>query len=307
MALPTQMPLCGSASAPKFDGKTPLLLPRFLEDVDILGTATTLTDAAKVWTSIHYADLEESEGWELLPEAIVIPADWAAFTLTITALYPGCEGANCYCQADLQYLVQEYKAKPMQTLADFSEYKRKFMKIAQFLINGRFLSELNRNTYFPKGLPADLETQVQYQLLITNTVHHPSNPYPIADTAMAALFLLTGTALQPFASSSPTAYTPAQSYYPAWALQAYPSASPQPLAPVATPAIKQEQLALCQTGPQLCAFCADPTHFMGSCPHVEGYIWSGQATRGTDNRIHLPDGRWIPCVPGTSCLKDCLD
>ena len=46
---------------------------------------------------------------------------------------------------------------------------------------------------------------------------------------------------------------------------------------------------------------------MGSCPHVEGYIRSGRASRGADNRIHLPDGRRIPCVPGTSCLKDCLD
>ena len=44
---------------------------------------------------------------------------------------------------------------------------------------------------------------------------------------------------------------------------------------------------------------------MGSCPHVEGYIWSGQASRGANNRIHLPDGRQIPRVPGTSCLKDC--
>jgi hypothetical protein len=94
MALPTQMPFHGSASTPKFDGKTPLLLPRFLEDVEIIGTATTLTDAEKVQTSSRYANLEESEGWELLPEAIVIPVDWAAFTHTVKALYPGCEGAN---------------------------------------------------------------------------------------------------------------------------------------------------------------------------------------------------------------------
>ena len=105
MALPTQMPLRSSASAPKFDGKTPSLLPRFLDDVDILGTTATLTDAKNVRTSIRYADLEESEGWELLPEAIVVPANWAAFALTVKALYPGYEGANCYCQADLQYLV----------------------------------------------------------------------------------------------------------------------------------------------------------------------------------------------------------
>ena len=127
------------------------------------------------------------------------------------------------------------------------------------------------------------------------------------DTAVVALFLLTGTVLQPLASSSPAAYTLAQPYYPAWASPAHPSASPQPPVPVAAPAIKQEQLALCRPGPQLCAFCADPTHFMGSCPHVEEYIRSGRASRGADNRIHLPDGRQIPRVPGTSCLKDCLD
>ena len=118
------------------------------------------------------------------------------------------------------------------------------MKIAQFLINGWFLSELDHDTYFPKGLPANLETQVRYQFLITNTVHHPSNPYPIADTTVAAMFLLTGAVLQPLASSSPTAYTPVQPYYPAWALPAHPSASPQPPVPIAAPAIKQEQLAL---------------------------------------------------------------
>jgi hypothetical protein len=50
----------------------------------------------------------------------------------------------------------------MQTLAEFGEYKSKFMTIAQFLINGRFLSKLDRDAYFPKGLPTDLEMQVQY-------------------------------------------------------------------------------------------------------------------------------------------------
>jgi hypothetical protein len=160
MALPAQMPFHGSASAPKFDRKTPSLLPRFLEDIEILGTTATLTNTEKVRTSICYADLEESESWELLPEAIVVPTDWAVFAHTVKALYPECDGANHYCQADLQYLVQESRAKPMWTLTDFGKYERKFMKIAQFLINGWFLSELNHNAYFPKGLPTDLERHV---------------------------------------------------------------------------------------------------------------------------------------------------
>ncbi|KAF8548030.1 hypothetical protein OG21DRAFT_1489721 [Imleria badia] len=128
-----QMPLRGSTSALKFDRKNPALLPRFLEDVDLLGTAAGLSDAQKIRTSIQYADLEESEGWELLPAAMALPAVWNDFITAVKALYPGCK-------------VQEYRAKPMRTLADLSEYKRKFMKVSQFLINGRFLSELDRET-----------------------------------------------------------------------------------------------------------------------------------------------------------------
>ena len=40
-----QMPLRGTQNAPKFDGKTPALLLRFLKDVDILGTAAGITDS----------------------------------------------------------------------------------------------------------------------------------------------------------------------------------------------------------------------------------------------------------------------
>ena len=56
-----------------------------------------------------------------------------------------------------------------------------------------------------------------------------------------------------------------------------------------------------------CAFCADPAHFMGSCPLVDRYIQAGKASRGTNGRLYLPDGRHIPCVQGTRCLCKCLD
>ncbi|KAF8547113.1 hypothetical protein OG21DRAFT_1490503, partial [Imleria badia] len=147
------------ATTPRSNGQ-PSIPDASLKDVDLLGTASGLTDTQKIWTSIRYTDLEESEGWKLLPEATAAPAAWAAFVIAVKALYSGCEGANCCCQAVLQYLVQEYRTKPMCTLVDLGEYKQKFLKVSQFLINGRFLSELDRNTFFPNGLPANLKTQV---------------------------------------------------------------------------------------------------------------------------------------------------
>ena len=89
-----QMLLCSTQNALKFDGKTPALLPCFLEDVDILGTVVGITDLEKICAAIRYADLEEAEGWELLDEVAANPPDWANFTRAVKKLYPGCEGAN---------------------------------------------------------------------------------------------------------------------------------------------------------------------------------------------------------------------
>ena len=124
-----QMPLRSTQNAPKLDGKTLALLLCFLEDVDILGTAAGIMDLEKICATIRYADLKEAEGWELLDEVAANPPDWANFARAVKKLYPGCKGANRYCRANIQYLVQEFRAKPMHTLEDLSEYQRKFLKI----------------------------------------------------------------------------------------------------------------------------------------------------------------------------------
>ena len=212
-----QMPLCGTQNALKFDGKTLALLPRFLEDVNILSTVASITDLEKICAAIRYADLEEAEGWELLDEVAANPPDWVNFTRAVKKLYPSCKGANQYCWADIQYLIQEFRAKPMRTLEDLSEYQCKFLKIDQILINDRKSSDLDRDTLFLSGLPADLETQVCQCLLITKSTHHPSNPYSIADIVEATQFLLTSSALHSLLAA-PGAGTPTtQPYYPAWA------------------------------------------------------------------------------------------
>ena len=192
-----QMPLRSTQNALKFDGKTLALLPRFLEDLNILGTVASIMDLEKICAAIRYADLKEAEGWELLDEVTANPPDWANFAWAVKKLHPGCEGANRYCRADIQYLVQEFQAKLMHTLEDLSEYQCKFLKIAQILINGHKLSDLDRDTLFLSSLPADLETQVCQHLLITKSTHHPSVPYPIADIIEATQFLLTSSALHP--------------------------------------------------------------------------------------------------------------
>ena len=190
---------------------------------------------------------------------------------------------------------------------DLGEYQRKFLKIAHILINGRKLSDLDQDALFLSGLPADLETQVRQHLLITKSTDHPSDPYPIADIIEATQFLFTSSALCPLLAA-PVAGTPtAQPYYLAWAAPVPTPVAPRTATPTAASAIKQEQINLQCTARQDCAFCADPSHFMGSCPLVEGYIQAGKASRGTDSRLYLPDSWHIPHIQDTRCLCKCLD
>jgi hypothetical protein len=122
-----------------------------------------------------------------------VPADWVNFVAAVKDLYPGCEGDDWYCRADLQYLVQEYRTKPMQSQQDLGAYRCKFLKVASLLIATRKLSDTERDDLFLRGFPPEVEGKIWHHLSVVKSDLHPDNPYPIADTNNAAKFLLTGS------------------------------------------------------------------------------------------------------------------
>jgi hypothetical protein len=97
-------------------------LSRSLEDIEFLGTSANLSEEEQIRAAIRYADLDEAEVWQTLPETTAVPAGWVNFVAAVKDLYLGCEGDDRYCRADLQYLVQEYHTKPMQSQQDLGEY-----------------------------------------------------------------------------------------------------------------------------------------------------------------------------------------
>jgi hypothetical protein len=122
MPNPIQMPLRGTQNAPKFDCKNCAQLPRYLEDIEFLGTSANLSKEEQIRVAIWYADLNEAKVWQTLPETTAVPANWVTFVAAVKDLYPGCEGADRDCRADLQYLIQEYHTKPMQSQQDVGKY-----------------------------------------------------------------------------------------------------------------------------------------------------------------------------------------
>ena len=145
---PQQMPLRGTKDAPKFNGKIPALLPRFLKDVDLLVTAACINDVEKIHYAMWYADLDEAEVWQTVSTTSAAILDWDDFVDQDKELYPGCEGSNCFCCADLYYLVQNSQMASMCSQEDLGEYRCKFTKISSHLVDTGKLSETERNNLF---------------------------------------------------------------------------------------------------------------------------------------------------------------
>ena len=72
-------------------------LLHYLKDIEFLGTSAGLTDEEQIRVATHYADLEEAEVWQTLPEAFAAIPDWRNFLTAVKDLYPGCEGDDQYC------------------------------------------------------------------------------------------------------------------------------------------------------------------------------------------------------------------
>ncbi|KIO13204.1 hypothetical protein M404DRAFT_122257, partial [Pisolithus tinctorius Marx 270] len=161
-----QMPLCSTQNSPKFSRDSPAQLPCYLEDIDFLSTLAALDDHGKIRAAIRYADLEEAEVWQMLPEAAPAADDWDAFIVAVKGLYPGCKGDNHYCHADLQYLIKEYQSKPMRNQDDLGEYQWKFAKISALLIKTKKLAETEQDSMFLNGFPRAIADRICHRLSI---------------------------------------------------------------------------------------------------------------------------------------------
>ncbi|KIK78510.1 hypothetical protein PAXRUDRAFT_163847, partial [Paxillus rubicundulus Ve08.2h10] len=162
---PIAMPLCRSRDVPEFNGKTRAHLPHFFKDIEILGEAAQISEEAQIKVAIRYANLDEVEAWLTLMAAS--GGNWDAFVAAVKDLHPGCKGANWYCCADLQYLVQDYCSKLMCSQDDLGEYRRRFLKIYQLLIANKKLADMERDTDV-----TDMFFLDRFQRVVTDWVCH---------------------------------------------------------------------------------------------------------------------------------------
>ena len=304
------MPLWGTKDAPKFNGKVPALLPRFLEDVDLLATAAGINDTEKICYAMRYVDLNEAEVWQTVSAASTVILDWDDFVDQVKELYLGCEGSNCFCRVDLHYLVQDSRMASMRSQEDLGEYRCKFTKISSHLVDTGKLSETEQNNLFLRGFPKEVKERIHHRLSITKFDLHPDDLYPMADVLTTAKFLLTRSA---YRSALPDPQSAHEQHdlagYPHPYAPVYQPVTQLPIPPVSASGSAPMKVKYGMTGRQdiLCAFCGGPGHYVFQSEICEQYLAVNCAVHSMDGRLYLLGGQRIPCIPSCKCIQACIN
>ena len=220
-----------------------------------------------------------------------------------------CKGANQYCCADIQYLVEDYCMKAIHSQDDLGEYIRKFTKFTAILIANQKLSEMEHNIMFLAGLPMLLQDHVHHRLAIIKLDLHPDDPYLMDDVIAAVKFLLTRSAFQsiipPIANVlQPNAQQPTPTPYHPFQEAAQPTV---PIVPFNLPPALKTEANIAAHATLLCNWCVDTGHFTCNCQNALGWINSGRVIQGTNSRLYLPDGSPILHALGGWCLRDGIE
>ncbi|KDR65203.1 hypothetical protein GALMADRAFT_82136, partial [Galerina marginata CBS 339.88] len=194
------MPSPRDPSAPKFDGQ-PRTLTRFLKEVYLLGKGCSLTDPKIIEWSIMYAEHNDSELWEQLPECH--KNNWELFRNAIIKLYPGADGDRKYSVDDLQILVKENAHIPCIKPDLFGKFYRNFLRISTFLKAKSRLSDFEAAAMFMSGLHANFQLKVRIRLRLKNPDHHRDDPWTFNEVSNAALFIVSPSSANETTSSTP--------------------------------------------------------------------------------------------------------
>ncbi|KAL5526227.1 hypothetical protein ACEPAG_7566 [Sanghuangporus baumii] len=315
-------PLQGDKRALVFDGSDPKELFRFFDDVEAIAMDANWDASTTIRRGyLYYAKTDVAEIWETLPEASIVPADAANFKTGVKKLYPSLADGKRYSRGELEQFIAEWAEKGIRTRDEFGTYHREFLRRASYLVRSNKLTENDSKFTFLRGILGQTQKDVLQRLEIKDPDHERGNPYDIDKVATAAMYILSGSAVDQIGadllSSGTSATTSATTsrqgvtvkkeevdLSKVWetlkgfqitleSLTRGPNprsaAGPQPAPLARTPG---------------CAFCSNPSHFIRSCTKVLEYIQAGKCLRDTNSRVVMPNGAFVSSrVPGRNLME----
>ena len=301
------MPARGHPTAPKFSGNNPRELQRYFDELDYLFTSCGIaTDDAKKRYAVRYIDYETEDGWKQLGEFRDAQRTFDEFKAAVYKLYPGADDDRKWTLEDLDLLIGETSRIGFRHKMDLGDYHRKFLIITGFLVSKNRMSDNEVKRSFVRGFPRHLWDRVKARLQIVDAAHHPDDPWDVQAVFDATSFVLHGN-LPPTYSSSTSSTSP----------------PPPPPQPAPEPPIKKEELyALFEQFSQSIAKAIEtkrPTsndrprrpcfydggnHFVKDCQILKKHLEKGWIKRSDENRIVLPDGKYIErSLPGKNLAE----
>ncbi|KAF9440991.1 hypothetical protein P691DRAFT_646551, partial [Macrolepiota fuliginosa MF-IS2] len=205
-----------------------------------------------------------------------------------------------YTITDLEILVEQQAAIPMQDRLQFSKYYWNFITKSSWLIDQGLILQREQNKLFLSGF----HINIHEQLHLTNPNHPLNNPWPLSETKRAARFLLNGdnttTLLAlPTLASTTTQQFPTTSTAPA-PRETFNMMSIEQHAAPAQPAGQQQCHPLTN-----CGGCSDPNHFFRACPKMANYLQRGVCICDNSNCICFLDGTLVTpqAAPGKNLTE----
>ena len=324
-APPFYMPLSHTRDAPKFR-EDERGFKAFFKNVSELAKRAGLTDADAIEWAISYGG-DESENWEnvaCMAPGRVPPPTLDEFREEVRLRYPHLLSDRRYSIMDLHRHMEATQCFRTMSQDEVGAYYRKFTTISDYLIAQDRLSTRERNTFYLKGFPQFIRTLMKQRLAIKKPDVRPADGYSLEDLHEAAIFAVDSRdpdseikvepeikvekngQMEELLKMMGTLLAQNQrNSAPPVATQQYPRTDGYP-----TPGGVAQNPPQWEPQPRpqsYCMFCNAPDHFLRVCPIVGQYLQQGKIIRNSDNKITLPDGRFLPrTVPG-SCMRERLD
>jgi hypothetical protein len=320
------MPIRGSQQASTFDGENENLL-RFFEDVSDHADLANINDPDRIKWTVHYANVQDSEMWKLLP-TYAVGNNFDNFKAEVIALYPGIDSNRKYTVGNLEQLVDESRQKRILSKETLGEYHRNFIRISLFLIGKGRISAREQNRWYLQGFQMDLQERITQRLAIVKSDINPNDSYDYMDIYKSPIVILncsTSDSPHPYgyanfqldhtSTPAPTTSIVKTEYHDhdiIRQLQAQVANLAQLIMtltkaanPTSTPTITPSTStygnpcpgqAMIGSNAGYCHFCSAPNtkHYMRQCPIAEQYIRKSKCVCNPDYCIVLPMGEDFP-------------
>jgi hypothetical protein len=308
MTAPFCMPMRNERAAPTFDSSNPRELPRFFEDLESLMTRANLTAPGDMKKQVlKYVDIDTEQMWKTFPEYTSLTQTYDEFKKAILEQYPDATGDFIYSIRDMDLLIGERQRVGIATMQDLSNYHVQFMSITRWLIEKKYLAELEQERAYVRALQPQFLGLVMNRLAIKMADHHPNVPYKIKDVHEAARFILQGASLQdlPMAPPSSTnSRTNDNGYVKTETLASMMAEFTKTMNEALSHSRSNVRpFARNQQDSNECNYCGG-MHYIRDCEKVEEDIKAGKCKKNQEGKVVLPNGFYVSRAMAGNFMRD---